>query len=49
VRRAEGEAVRAALAETGGRRQEAARLLGVSRKVLWQKMKDLGIEDETPA
>jgi DNA-binding NtrC family response regulator len=48
TRRAEAEAIRAALAETGGRRMEAARLLGVSRKVLWQKMKDLGIEDELP-
>ncbi len=48
VRRAEAEAIRAALAETGGRRMEAAKLLGISRKVLWQKMKDLGVEDETP-
>lgn len=48
VRRAEAEAIHAALAETAGRRIDASKLLGISRKVLWQKMKDLGIEDETP-
>jgi DNA-binding NtrC family response regulator len=42
--RAENEAIRAALAETGGRKLKAAELLGVSRKVLWQKMKELGLE-----
>ena len=44
TRRAESEAIRAALAETGGRKLKAAELLGVSRKVLWQKMKELGLE-----
>ncbi len=43
--RAESESIRAALAETGGRKQKAADLLGVSRKVLWQKMKELGLEE----
>jgi DNA-binding NtrC family response regulator len=43
--RAESESIRAALAETGGRKQKAAELLGVSRKVLWQKMKELGLEE----
>lgn len=44
VRLAEREAIRAALAATGGRRAEAAKLLGISRKALWQKAKELGLE-----
>lgn len=48
VRTAEIEAIRTALAATGGRRMEAARLLGVSRKVLWQKIRDLGLGAEEP-
>ncbi|RMH05403.1 MAG: sigma-54-dependent Fis family transcriptional regulator [Planctomycetota bacterium] len=44
VRRAEREAIRRALAATGGRRAEAARLLGISRKALWQKAKELGLD-----
>ncbi len=48
VRAAEIEAIRAALAATGGRRIEAAKLLGVSRKVLWQKIRDLGLGEEEP-
>ncbi|MFQ5748214.1 MAG: sigma-54-dependent transcriptional regulator [Planctomycetota bacterium] len=45
IRRAEREAIRAALSLTEGRRAEAARLLGISRKALWQKAKELGLED----
>jgi len=44
VERAEVEAIEAALASTSGRRTEAARLLGVSRKTLWEKMKLHGIK-----
>ncbi|TAH38608.1 MAG: sigma-54-dependent Fis family transcriptional regulator [Planctomycetota bacterium] len=44
VRRAEREAIRSALAATGGRRAAAAALLGISRKALWQKAKELGLE-----
>lgn len=33
-----------ALAETSGKKQDAARLLGIGRKALWKKMKDYGIE-----
>ncbi|HEX9792365.1 MAG TPA: sigma-54 dependent transcriptional regulator [Planctomycetota bacterium] len=44
VRRAEREAIRSALAATAGRRAEAATLLGISRKALWQKAKELGLE-----
>ncbi len=36
---AEIRTIRAALAETGGRRSEAADLLGISRKTLWEKIK----------
>ena len=44
VRRAEAEAIRSALAATGGRKGETAERLGVSRKALWQKIRDLGLE-----
>lgn len=44
VQRAEEEAIRAALAATGGRRGQAAELLGVSRKTLWEKAKQYGLE-----
>ncbi|MGH8612379.1 MAG: nitrogen regulation protein NR(I) [Gammaproteobacteria bacterium] len=37
--------IRAALAKTGGRRQEAAQLLGWGRNTLTRKIKELGIEN----
>jgi len=40
---AETEAIRAALTATQGRRAEAAELLGISRKTLWEKIKTLEI------
>ncbi len=43
VQRAEIEAIEAALAATDGRRAEAAELLGISRKTLWEKIKTLGL------
>jgi len=43
VERAEIEAIRAALQSTKGRRAEAAELLGISRKTLWEKIKNLDI------
>ncbi len=43
VERAEVEAIRAALQSTDGRRAEAAELLGISRKTLWEKIKNLEI------
>ncbi len=47
VERAEIEAIAAALQATAGRRAEAAELLGVSRKTLWEKIKNYAIEPET--
>jgi len=43
VERAEADAIRAALQSTSGRRAEAAELLGISRKTLWEKIKNLDI------
>jgi len=39
VEQAETDAIRTALAATEGRRAEAAELLGISRKTLWEKIK----------
>jgi len=41
------DAIRAALARTGGRRAEAAELLGISRKTLWEKIKNYQLDDGT--
>jgi DNA-binding NtrC family response regulator len=41
--RAEIDAIRAALTASEGRRMEAAQLLGISRKTLWEKMKHYAI------
>jgi len=43
VERAEMETIRAALAATDGRRNDAAEILGISRKTLWEKIKTYGI------
>ncbi|NOJ82814.1 sigma-54 interaction domain-containing protein [Myxococcus xanthus] len=42
----EPERIRAALAQAGGNRSEAARLLGVSRVTLWRRLRDLGVAAE---
>jgi DNA-binding NtrC family response regulator len=39
----EQEAIRRALAYTRGNQREAAELLGISRKALWEKRKRYGI------
>ena len=36
--------IRRALEQTGGHRTHTAELLGISRKVLWEKLRDFGIE-----
>ena len=50
LREHEVEHIKLALTETGGHRSQTADLLGISRKVLWEKMRDFGIsapgEDE---
>jgi DNA-binding NtrC family response regulator len=43
IEKAEIRAIRAALASTGGRRTEAAKALGISRKTLWEKVKNYDI------
>jgi DNA-binding NtrC family response regulator len=43
VREAERARIAAALEAAGGRRAEAAKLLGISRKTLWEKAKKLGV------
>jgi DNA-binding NtrC family response regulator len=46
VKRAELEAVKVALEAARGKRAEAAELLGVSRKTLWEKMRQHGLSSE---
>ncbi len=46
VERAEIDAIRVALASTGGRRTAAAELLGVSRKTLWEKAKQYTLDGD---
>jgi DNA-binding NtrC family response regulator len=43
VKDAEIAHIRRALEKCGGHRSQTAELLGISRKVLWEKMRDLGI------
>ena len=42
----EAEHLKRALQETGGRKAQAAQLLGISRKVLWEKLREHHIRDE---
>ena len=44
LRAAERAHLRLALEQTGGHRSQAADLLGISRKVLWEKIKDHDID-----
>jgi transcriptional regulator with PAS, ATPase and Fis domain len=44
LREAESAHIQEALAQTGGHRTQTAKLLGISRKVLWEKLRDLGLE-----
>jgi DNA-binding NtrC family response regulator len=45
VREAEGRHIRRVLKHTGGHRANAAKILGISRKNLWEKMRELDIRD----
>jgi len=45
IKNAEREAIRNALARTDGRRAEAAELLRISRKTLWEKVKNYKLEE----
>ncbi|MEZ6017326.1 MAG: sigma-54 dependent transcriptional regulator [Planctomycetota bacterium] len=49
LREAEGEHLQRALSATGGHRSQAADLLGISRKVLWEKLRDHGIDQDEDA
>jgi DNA-binding NtrC family response regulator len=46
-KKAEIEAIRAALEASQGRRTEAAQRLGISRKTLWEKIKNYGITTDS--
>ena len=46
VRETERECLSRALRQTAGNRSQAAELLGISRKRLWEKMKELHVEYE---
>jgi len=41
--------IRRALVSTGGRRIEAAQLLGIGRNTITRKIQELGLEDPDPA
>jgi DNA-binding NtrC family response regulator len=43
LRRVETELIRTALREAGGNKAEAARILGIQRRLLYQKMSELGL------
>jgi DNA-binding NtrC family response regulator len=45
LREAEAAHIHRALEATGGHRSQTAELLGISRKVLWEKIRDLAIEE----
>ena len=44
LKEAEAEHIQRALESTGGHRTQTAKLLGISRKVLWEKLRDLEID-----
>jgi len=45
AREAEGHHIRRVLRHTGGHRANSAKILGISRKNLWEKMRELDIHD----
>ena len=46
TRECEVEHIKVALEATGGHRSQTAELLGISRKVLWEKLRDFGIDPD---
>jgi len=44
LKEVEREAIEQALKASGGNKSKAARLLGVSRKTLWHKVKQMGLQ-----
>ncbi len=48
LREHEIEHIKDALVATGGHRSQTAELLGISRKVLWEKLRDFGIDADEP-
>ena len=46
VREAEARHIRRVLAHTGGHRANTAKILGISRKNLWEKMRELDVRSE---
>jgi len=46
VREAEAAHIRRVLKHTGGHRANSAKILGISRKNLWEKMRELEIRDD---
>jgi len=49
LKEAEAEHLARALESTGGHRTQTAKLLGISRKVLWEKLREHGIGEEPEA
>ena len=48
MRRTEREYILRVLKDTSGHKSEAAKILGISRKTLWEKLKTYGLETEEP-
>lgn len=48
LKETEVEHIKSALVATGGHRSQTAELLGISRKVLWEKLRDYGIDGDEP-
>jgi len=44
LRKVEGQLLKAALDEASGNKAEAARILGIQRRLLYEKMSELGMQ-----
>jgi DNA-binding NtrC family response regulator len=45
IHKVQAELLRASLAETGGNKTEAARILGIQRRLLYEKLTEFGMQD----